>query len=68
MSLFQEQTREQRNQTKLDRNGRPQRTSSAVRALVMSPWICFTPSMGAMGCRSMETMSGSAAPLQKKVV
>ena len=33
-------------------------TSWAVLLLVMSPWICTTPSMGAIGCRSMATIKG----------
>jgi hypothetical protein len=33
-------------------------TTSAVRALVMSPWTWMTPSIGAIGCKSMATIRG----------
>lgn len=39
-------------------------TTSAVRALVISPWTWTTPSIGAIGCKSMATMSGRSLALQ----
>jgi len=39
-------------------------TTSAVRALVISPWTWITPSMGAIGCKSMATIRGRSLSLQ----
>lgn len=39
-------------------------TTSAVRALVMSPWTWITPSIGAIGCKSMATIRGRSLSLQ----
>eukprot|EP00982_Pelagococcus_subviridis_P004777 29339-Pelagococcus_subviridis.AAC.4 len=44
------------------------RTSFTLASEVMSPWICTTPSMGAMGWRSMATilgMSSAAVPASR---
>lgn len=39
-------------------------TTSAVRALVISPWTWITPSMRAIGCKSMATIRGRSLSLQ----
>lgn len=39
-------------------------TTSAVRALVISPCTWITPSMGAIGCKSMATIRGRSLSLQ----
>ena len=36
-------------------------TCSAVAARVISPWICTTPAIGAISCRSMATTHGGGA-------
>jgi hypothetical protein len=38
-------------------------TTSAVRALVISPCTWITPSIGAIGCKSIATMRGSFSSL-----
>ena len=40
-------------------------TSAAVTALVMSPWICVTPSTGAIGCKSTATILGASCGLRE---
>lgn len=39
-------------------------TTSAVLAFVISPWTWITPSIGAMGCKSIATISGRSLSLQ----
>lgn len=39
-------------------------TTSAVRAFVISPWTWITPSIGAMGCKSIATIRGRSLSLQ----
>lgn len=38
-------------------------TTSAVRAFVISPCTWITPSIGAMGCKSMATIRGRSLSL-----
>lgn len=44
--------------------GKDTNTTSAVRAFVISPWTWITPSIGAMGCKSIATIRGRSPSLQ----